>query len=97
MVDVFVLPEELEDEFFKNWKQTADFYSQIPGFLDTNLYRNTGVGDGAFKFINVAHFEDAAAFNSAHANYTSEQISLPGVKHHPAIFESVMHITPADI
>jgi heme-degrading monooxygenase HmoA len=89
MVDVFVVPEEQEDEFFRNWQKTADFYAQISGFIDTNLHRNTGVGDGSF--------EDAAAFNDAHAGYKPEKKVLPGVKHHPAIYESVMHVTRDDL
>ncbi len=97
MVDVFVVPEEQESEFFRSWKKTADFYAQISGFIDTNLHRNTGVGDGSFKFINIAHFEDAAAFNDAHAGYKPEKKVLPGVKHHPAIYESVMHLTRDDL
>jgi heme-degrading monooxygenase HmoA len=92
LINTFIVPEEQEAEFLKNWKKTTEVYSRTSGFIETHLHRNTGVGDGTFKFINIARWESAEAWRSTHEDYTPGENSLPGVEKHPAIYESIIEV-----
>ncbi|MBV8885699.1 MAG: antibiotic biosynthesis monooxygenase [Chroococcidiopsidaceae cyanobacterium CP_BM_RX_35] len=86
------MPEDQEAEFLKNWRQTTEVYSHTPGLIETHLHRNKGIGDGTFKFINIAYWESVEAWRSTHGDYHAGEDSLPGVKGHPAIYESVINV-----
>lgn len=92
LLNVFIVPRESEAEFLRNWRETAAFFSKRPGFLETHMHRNTGVGNGTFRFINIAAWESAAAWHSNHDAYKPGEYSVPGVKGHPAIYERVVEV-----
>lgn len=95
LINVFVVPVEQEAEFLENWKKTADFFSQQAdsGFIETHLHKNTGVGNPSFTFINIARWDSAEHWKSSHDAYAPTEYRLPGVKGHPAIFESIVDLT----
>ena len=80
----------MEAEFLKNWRKSSDTFSRTPGFIETHLHRNTGVGNGTFRFINVARWESAEAWHSSHAAHPPGEYAIPGVKGHPAIDGSII-------
>jgi len=90
LLNVFVVPEASEAEFLRNWRETTAHFSKHPGFIETHLHRNTGVGNQSFRFINIATWESAEAWRSTHAEYTPGEYSVAGVQGHPAIFASVI-------
>ena len=92
LINTFIVPEDQEAEFLKNWRETTEVFSHTPGFIETHMHRNTGVGDGTFKFINIARWESAEAWRSTHEDYPPGEDNLPGVKGHPAIYESIINI-----
>ena len=92
LINVFMVEEGHEEEFLENWRKSADVFSQTPGFIETHLHRNTGVGNGTFKFINIARWKSAEAWRSTHAAYVPTEYSLAGVKGHPAIYESIVDL-----
>ena len=92
LLNGFIVPEDKEDEFFSNWRKTAAHFQQTKGFVECHFHRNTGVGNGTFKFINIAKWESAEAWRSAHEDYPPTEYDVPGVKGHPAIFESVVDL-----
>ncbi len=92
LLNAFIVPEDQEEAFLQNWKTTADFFSRDPGFIETHLHRNTGVGNGTFRFINIATWESAEAWRSTHDAYQPGEYKLPGVKGHAAIFEPIVDI-----
>jgi heme-degrading monooxygenase HmoA len=92
LLNVFIVPEELEEEFLTNWKKSCHVFSHTPGFIETHLHRNTGVGNGTFRFINIARWESADAWHSSHAAHPPTEYAIPGVKGHPAIFESIIDV-----
>lgn len=92
LINTFIVPEDQDAEFLKRWKETTDVFSNTAGFIKTRLHRNTGVGDGTFRFINIAHWESAEAWRSTHAGYTPGESLIPGVKGHPAIYEAVIDV-----
>ena len=90
LINTFIVPDDQEAEFLRHWKQTATFFSKRPGFIETHMHKNTGVGNGTFKFINYAKWESADAWRSNHDLYRPTEYDLPGVKGHPAIYEIVI-------
>jgi quinol monooxygenase YgiN len=92
LINVFIVPDAKEAEFLEHWRATTAVFSKRPGFLETHLHRNTGVGSDSFKFINIARWESAEAWRSNHDDYRPGEYSIAGVKGHPAIFECVADI-----
>jgi len=92
LINTFIVPEEREAEFLANWKKTTEHFKQRPGFIETHLHRNTGVGNDTFRFINYAKWESAEAWRSNHEAYRPTEYAIPGVKGHPAIFEIIMDV-----
>ena len=89
LLNVFIVPDDKEEEFFEDWRRTADHFQHTPGFVECHFHKNTGVGNGTFKFINIAKWESAEAWRVAHEDYPPPEYGIPGVKGHPAIYESV--------
>jgi hypothetical protein len=89
LINAFIVPEDREAEFLANWRATTAVFSKRPGFIETHLHRNTGVGRGDFRFINIARWESAEAWRSNHDDHVPGEYSIPGVKGHPAIFECI--------
>lgn len=92
LINPFVVPADKEEEFLKAWQETTQIFSANPGFIETRLHKNVGVGDGTFQYINVAIWESAEAWDSTHGSYKPGEESIPGVEHHPGIFEEVIYV-----
>ena len=92
LLNVFIVPEDKEEEFLTEWRKTAARFSRTKGFVETHLHRNTGVGNQSFRFINIAKWDSPEAWRSTHADYRPTEYDIPGVKGHPAIFESVVDL-----
>ena len=92
LINTFIVREGQEEEFLRNWQMSADHFSKTPGFIETKLHRNTGVGNGTFAFINIAKWTSAEAWRSTHDAYKPTEYALDGVKGHPAIFEPVVEM-----
>jgi heme-degrading monooxygenase HmoA len=92
LINPFVVPADKEEEFLKAWKETTQIFSTNPGFIETYLHKNIGVGDSMFLYINVAIWESAEAWDSSHGSYKPKEESIPGVEHHPGIFEEAIHV-----
>ncbi len=95
LINTFIVPDEQQDEFLRRWKETTEHFRNRPGFLETHLHRNTGVGNGTFKFVNYAKWESADAWRSNHDEYKPREYELPGVKGHPAIYEIIVDVVSA--
>ena len=92
LINVFIVPAEKEEEFRRSWDQTSAKFSETPGFIETHLHRNTGVGNGTFQYINIARWESAQAWHDTHADLPPSEYTIAGVKGHPAIFECVVDL-----
>lgn len=90
LLNVFIVPEASEAEFLRNWNETTAHFSRNPGFIETHLHKNTGVGNQSFRFINIATWASAEAWRSTHDEYSPGEYRVNGVKGHAAIFESVV-------
>ncbi len=96
LINVFNVPADKEKEFLENWRRTAEFFSKRDGFIETHLHRNTGVGNQTFQFVNVARWKDANAWSGNHDDYKPTEYEIPGVKGHPAIFQTAINVYSDD-
>ncbi len=93
LLNVFIVPEGKEEEFVANWKRTAaHFHKSTPGFVETHLHRNTGVGNGTFQFINIARWDTADDWHNSHGAYRPTEYDIEGVQGHPAIFQDIVNM-----
>lgn len=90
LINAFVIPKGQEEEFLKNWQETAEVFSHRHGFIETHLHRNTGIGDGTFQFVNIARWESSEAWQSAIQERSLVKHDPPGVKAYPALYESMI-------
>ena len=97
LINVFNVPEDQEGEFLRHWTQTTEVFKRRKGFIETHLHRNTGVGNQTFQFINVARWESAEAWRANHDQYSPTEYRVPGVKGHPAIFQTVVNVYSDDL
>ncbi|CAN5645333.1 hypothetical protein BH09PSE5_BH09PSE5_45550 [soil metagenome] len=94
LINVFIVPVEHEEQFLATWRQTSAHFRDKPdsGFIETHLHKNTGVGNRAFTFVNIARWQSADHWKNSHDAYSPKEYLIPGVKGHPAIFECVVDV-----
>ena len=78
LINAFIVPEDQDEAFQKNWKKTSETFSQAPGFIETHLYQITGPGE--FRYVNVALWETADDLNTVNKSYRHDEASMPGSK-----------------
>jgi heme-degrading monooxygenase HmoA len=92
LINVFNVPAESVDAYLENWERTTGVFKTKPGFIETHLHRNTGVGNQTFQFINIARWTSREAWKETHDEYKPTEYDVPGVKGHPAIFETLINV-----
>lgn len=97
LINVFTVEPGSEDEFLRHWRRTTEVFRAMPGFIETHLHRNTGVGNQTFQFINVARWTSAEAWRDTHDAYQPTEYGVPGVKGHPAIFRTAVNVYADDL
>lgn len=78
LINVFQVPPEQEEEFLARWQETTAVYARTDGFIETHLHRNAGVGNPAFRFVNIALWASAEAFVNAYKEYVPGEEGIPG-------------------
>ena len=96
LINAFIIPEDKEEDFLKNWKKTTDHFSRKKGFIETLLHRNTGVGNQTFMYINIAKWDSKETWDLLHTEYRPTEYNIEGVKGHAACFEPVIHVEYQD-
>ena len=92
LINPFIVPADKEEEFLRNWNETSQHFSKTPGFIETHMHKNVGVGNGTFTFINYAKWESAEAWSKSHGDYQPGEYKIPGVKGHAAIYEIIIDL-----
>jgi heme-degrading monooxygenase HmoA len=92
LINVFIVPDELEEEFLKRWTQTSAHYRSGGALIEAHLHRNSGLGNNTFRYINVARWTSADAWREAHQDYVPGEYGIEGVVGHPSIYEAVADI-----
>ncbi|MGW4351505.1 antibiotic biosynthesis monooxygenase family protein [Nocardia sp. NPDC004582] len=65
VINTFVVPAELVDDFLTTWTDDASFMKSQPGFVSTQMHRGFG---GSQLFANIAVWESSAALLAALSN-----------------------------
>jgi heme-degrading monooxygenase HmoA len=92
LINVFTVKAESVDEYLRNWTLTTEVFKTKPGFIETHLHRNTGVGNQTFQFINIARWTSREAWKQTHDDYRPTEYTIEGVVGHPAIFETIINV-----
>ena len=91
LINAFTVPEDQASAFLEDFQKMAAIFAQAPGFIETHLHRNTGIGDPTFRFINIAVWESAEAWKAALKSAMPGRNGLPGIEAHPALYELAFH------
>ncbi|MGW5107773.1 antibiotic biosynthesis monooxygenase family protein [Nocardia sp. NPDC004123] len=89
VINIFVVPAELADDFLKIWAADASFMKSQPGFVSTQM--NRGIG-GSQLFANVAVWESSAALLAALSNPEFQQGAAKypdGIVTYPTAFQKI--------
>ena len=74
LINPFKVSVEQETVFLAAWEKVDQYMKAQQGFLTTKLHRSLDVHPiGTYRFINVAHWESAEAFQAA---ISHEQFAL---------------------
>ncbi|WP_256874755.1 antibiotic biosynthesis monooxygenase [Nostoc sp. C057] len=71
LINIFSVPQGLEDEFLQKWNQTAQLMKNEPGFIDTKLHRSLDSTE-RFQFINIAKWSSKETWQSAFSKRISQ-------------------------
>ena len=64
LINLFEVEPDQDEQFIAGWQAARDQLSRRPGYLDTTLHRAINP-DVDFRFVNVAHWASADAFQTA--------------------------------
>ena len=93
LVNLFTVPEAEADNFVDRFKATAERCVGVAGFEGTELYRNTGVGDQTYQFVNIAKCESAEAWRAALPQIMAGASLAGGVIPKATLYESVFRFS----
>ena len=88
LINPFEVAPDREAAFLEGWKHTAEVFASKPGYLETRLHRSLDPA-ARFRFINVAHWDSAAAWAEAMKAFPPQEGGLPGIKASPALYEPI--------
>jgi heme-degrading monooxygenase HmoA len=64
LINPFVVPEKLRDEYLAKYHAVMDRLSERPGFLGGALHRAADPTKARFQFVNVNRWASADAFHA---------------------------------
>jgi heme oxygenase (mycobilin-producing) len=64
LINAFEVPAGEDEAFLQSWERARQFLSTQDGYLSTRLYRSLSP-QADFRFVNVALWESAQAFQAA--------------------------------
>lgn len=85
LVNVFVVPTDLTEQFLTVWREDAAFMKSSPGCIGTQLHQGTA---GSQLMVNVAVWESTAAlhrafsqpeFQASAAKYPDRIVAYPAI------------------
>ncbi|SRR6266851_2086117 len=89
LINTFVVPRDVMEEFLTTWRDAALFMKSCPGFVWTQLHRGTA---NSQLVVNTSAWESSEALAHAHAHprfrETAEKFP-PGIVTYPHIYEKI--------
>ena len=92
LINPSVVPADKEDQFLTEWNYSTYLYSQMPGFLETKMHKNTGAQGNKFQHVNAALWATGEAAADARRRYTPGEAGISTVEQYPGAFEEVLVI-----
>jgi heme-degrading monooxygenase HmoA len=87
LINAFEVPEGEDEAFLQGWERTREFLSTQAGYLSTRLHRSLSP-TADYRFVNVALWESAQAFQAATSQPEFKNASVP-YTFHAALYEVV--------
>lgn len=87
LINAFEVPEGEDDAFLESWERGREFLRKQPGYLSTRLHRSLSP-TADFRFVNVARWESAEAFQAATSQPEFRDRPSP-YRFHAAVYEVV--------
>ena len=81
-VNCFEVPEGAEADFLARWQEVNDHMRAKEGYLEHQLCR--ALGEGPFRFVNVARWSSPQAFTAAHDDAFRVLVSDPAWARYPS-------------
>jgi heme-degrading monooxygenase HmoA len=88
LINPFEVEPDQDEQFIAGWQAARDQLSRRPGYLDTTLHRATN-DDVDFRFVNVAHWASADAFQAAVTDPAFRAAARLPYPAHPALYQPV--------
>jgi NADPH:quinone reductase-like Zn-dependent oxidoreductase/heme-degrading monooxygenase HmoA len=92
LINLFEVPAGADEQFVAAWERARDFLAAQDGYRSTELHQSLGP-DVEFRFVNVAEWASAAAFQAATAqpDFPGREVPFPA---HPALYQVVAEDPP---
>ena len=87
LINAFEVPEGEDDAFLSSWEQARTYLADQPGYLSTRLHRSLSPS-AEFRFVNVALWESAQAFQAATSVPEFRNANIP-FPFHASLYEVV--------
>ena len=88
LIDLFEVEPDQDEQFIAGWQAAREQLSRRPGYLDTTLHRAVD-DDVDFRFVNVAHWASADAFQAAITHPAFRAAARLPYPASPALYQSV--------
>jgi heme oxygenase (mycobilin-producing) len=92
LINAFEVPDGQDEAFLEGWERARAFLATQPGYLSTCLHRSL-LPSADFRFVNVAVWQSAQAFQAATAQpeFASAAIPFP---FHASLYQVVCEDRP---
>ena len=92
LINLFEVPTGADEGFIGAWERARDFLAGQDGYRSTALHRSLGP-DTEFRFVNLAEWASAAAFQAAtsHPDFPGRDTPFPA---HPGLYQVVAEEPP---
>ena len=92
LINLFEVPPGADEGFLAGWERARDFLAAQDGYRSTELHQSLGP-DAEFRFVNVAEWASAAAFQAATARPEFPGREMP-FRAHPGLYQVVAEDEP---
>ena len=92
LINLFEVPAGADQGFITAWERARDFLATQDGYRSTELHQSLGP-DAEFRFVNVAEWASAAAFQAATARPEFPGREMP-FRAHPGLYQVVAEDEP---
>jgi heme-degrading monooxygenase HmoA len=85
LINSFQVAPERDQAFRELWGVTSTYFTARPGFVSLRLHRAVS-DDAAYRWVNVAVWENETAFRAAHATEEFRAlVTVPGWAEFPSL------------